>query len=75
LDLNLLFDTTEQARLANRLIWVAIALWKDHAAWAFDELAAFPHWLDAVTPVLPLHRDGLPEKEVCLDEVSDRQWG
>jgi hypothetical protein len=60
LDLNLLFDTAEQARLVNRLIWAAIALWKDHAEWAFDELAAFAHWLDVVTPVLPLQRDGLP---------------
>jgi hypothetical protein len=53
LDLDVLFDTAEQARLANRLMWAALALWKDHAAWAFDELAAFAHWLDAVTPVLP----------------------
>jgi hypothetical protein len=53
LDLNLLFDTAEQARLANRVLWAALALWKDHAAWGFDELAAFAHWLDVVTPVLP----------------------
>src|SRR5919198_2801719 len=59
-DLNLLFDTAEQARLVNRLIWAAIALWKDQAAWGFDELAAFAHWLDVVTPVLPLQRDGMP---------------
>jgi hypothetical protein len=60
LDLNLLFDTAEQARLANRVLWAALALWKDHAAWGFDELAAFAHWLDVVTPVLPLQRDGVP---------------
>jgi hypothetical protein len=54
LDLNLLFDTAEQARLANRLIWAAIAVWPDHATWGFDEIAAFAHYLDVVTPVLPL---------------------
>jgi aminoglycoside/choline kinase family phosphotransferase len=58
-DLNLLFDTAEQARLVNRLIWAAIALWKDHAEWGFDELADFAHWLDVVQPVLPLQA-GLP---------------
>jgi hypothetical protein len=63
LDLNLLFDTAEQARLANRLIWAAIALWKDHAEWAFDELAAFAHYLEVLTPVLPLQKDGLPGEQ------------
>jgi hypothetical protein len=53
-DLNLLFDTAEQARLANRVIWAAIALWKDQVEWGFDELADFAHWLDVVQPVLPL---------------------
>jgi thiamine kinase-like enzyme len=52
-ELNLLFTTAEYARLANRVMWAAVALWMDHVAWGFDELAAFAHWLDVVTPVLP----------------------
>jgi thiamine kinase-like enzyme len=52
-DLNLLFTTAEYARLANRLIWPAIAVWKGHTEWGFDELAALAHWFEMVTPVLP----------------------
>jgi hypothetical protein len=63
LELNLLFDTAEQARLANRVMWAALALWKDRVEWGFDELAAFAHYLDVVTPVLPLQKDGLPGEQ------------
>jgi hypothetical protein len=60
LDLNLLFDTAEQARLANRLIWAAIAVWPDHATWGFDQIAEIARWFEVATPVLPLQRDGMP---------------
>jgi hypothetical protein len=52
-DLNVLFDTAEQARLANRVIWAALAVLHGQAEWGFDELAAFEHWFEVVTPVLP----------------------
>jgi Ser/Thr protein kinase RdoA (MazF antagonist) len=51
--LNLLFDTAEQARLANFVIWPALAVLDGRGEWAFDELAAFEHWFEMVTPVLP----------------------
>jgi len=52
-DLNLLFETAELARYANRLIWPALALLRDQAAWGFEELAAVEEWFVALGPVLP----------------------
>jgi len=43
-----LFDTAEQARYANRVIWPALALVQDHAAWGFPELAEVERWFDAL---------------------------
>jgi hypothetical protein len=57
-ELNVLFDTAEQARLANCVIWPALALLSGPAAWGFDELAAFDHWFEVVTPVLPYEAVG-----------------
>lgn len=51
--LNRLFETAEWARYANRLIWPALALHRDRAAWGFDELAAVESWFQAFEPVLP----------------------
>jgi hypothetical protein len=62
-DLNVLFATAEYARLANRIIWPAIAVAQGHPdrAWAFEELAAFADWLEQVGPLLPASgREGLP---------------
>jgi len=53
-DLNLLFETAEYARFANRIIWPAIALWNDQAAWGFDALAEVERWFEALEPVLPV---------------------
>ena len=53
-DLNLLFDTAECARFANRAIWPAIALLHDRAEWGFDELAAVEQWFEMLEPALPL---------------------
>ena len=50
-DLNLLFGTHEYARLANRIIWPAIALVKDHADWGFEELAEVERWFINFQPV------------------------
>jgi hypothetical protein len=53
-DLNLLFDTAECARYANRIIWPALALWEDQAEWGFDALAEVEQWFEALVPILPL---------------------
>jgi hypothetical protein len=55
-ELNLLFDIAEQARLANRLIWAAIAALDgpaQDAEWGFSELASFEKWFGMLEPVLP----------------------
>lgn len=59
-DLNLLFETAECARFANRVIWPAIALLQDRAEWGFDELAAIEQWFELLEPVLPLSMAGQP---------------
>ena len=51
-ELNLLFETHEYARFANRIIWPAIALVMDHAEWGVEELAEIERWFDKVQPVL-----------------------
>ncbi len=51
-ELNLLFETAECARYANRVIWPARALLRDGAAWGYDELAAVDSWFEALEPVL-----------------------
>ena len=51
-DLNLLFETAESARYANRAIWPAIALLQERAEWGFDELAAVEQWFELLEPVL-----------------------
>ena len=53
-DLNLLFDTAECARCANRAIWPAIALLTERAEWGFDSLAEVERWFEALEPVLPV---------------------
>jgi hypothetical protein len=52
-DLNLLFETHEYARFANRIIWPAIALVMDHAEWGAEELVAIDGWFEQFEPVLP----------------------
>jgi hypothetical protein len=51
--LNTLFDTAEYARLANRVIWPALAVLDGQAGWAFQELALLEQWLEGLRPVLP----------------------
>jgi thiamine kinase-like enzyme len=53
LELAVLFDTAERARYANRVIWPALALMQEHAAWGFPELAEVERWfqtLDSASP-------------------------
>ena len=58
-DMNVLFATAEYSRLANRVIWPAIAVSQGHAdrAWAFEALGALAEWLEQVGPLLPASRD------------------
>jgi len=51
-DLNLMFETAELARFANRIIWPAIALVQDQAEWGFEELAEIEEWFGSLEPVL-----------------------
>lgn len=52
-ELNVLFETAEWARYANRVVWPAVALLMDGAVCAFDELAMVAGWFDDWRPVLP----------------------
>jgi Ser/Thr protein kinase RdoA (MazF antagonist) len=51
-DLNLMFETAELARFANRIIWPAIALVQDQAEWGFEALAEVEQWFGSLEPVL-----------------------
>jgi aminoglycoside phosphotransferase (APT) family kinase protein len=51
-ELNLLFETAECARYANRVIWPAVALLENGADWAVAELAEILGWFDRLEPVL-----------------------
>jgi hypothetical protein len=52
-DLNLLFETAECARYANRIIWPAAALLTGAAESGHGELAQILGWFEALEPVLP----------------------
>ena len=51
-DLNVLFETAEYARYANRVIWPAAAVLQERAAWGWDQLAEVERWFDALEPAL-----------------------
>jgi phosphotransferase family enzyme len=56
-ELDVLFDTAERARYANRVIWPALALVQGGADWGFPELAEIERWfiaLDAASPAVPV---------------------
>ena len=50
-DLNLVFETAEYARFANRIIWPAVALAEEQADWGFEELAEIEGWFEDLQPV------------------------
>lgn len=52
-DLNVLFETAECARFANRIIWPTIALLNERAEWGHGELAQILSWFETLEPVLP----------------------
>jgi Phosphotransferase enzyme family len=52
-ELNGVFETAELARIANRVIWPALAAWEHDAAWALPALEEVERWFDQLTPILP----------------------
>lgn len=50
--LNVLFDTAEQARYANCVAWTVVAWVQDRAEWAPAQLVEIAEWFDALEPVL-----------------------
>ena len=53
-ELNFLFETAELARIANRVIWPALAACDEGADWAYAELEEVERWFEQLEPVLPL---------------------
>jgi aminoglycoside phosphotransferase (APT) family kinase protein len=53
-DLNFLFETAELARIANRVIWPALAAYEDDADWAYAELEEVERWFEQLVPILPV---------------------
>jgi Phosphotransferase enzyme family len=53
-ELNRMFETAELARIANRVIWPALAICEDDADWAWAELAQVEQWFARLEPILPL---------------------
>jgi len=63
-ELNLLFETAEFARFANRVVWPANAIARDGAEWGFDALAEVEQWFEDMQPVLREERETATAKEV-----------
>ena len=61
---NVLFETNEYARLANSVIWAAIAATEEQSLWAFDELEKIGIWFEKLNPVLPT-ADGINVSGSC----------
>ena len=56
-ELNVLFETAELGRYANRLGWLALALLEGGNDWAWEKVAAVEEWFDQLQPVLPAPGD------------------
>jgi len=52
-ELNLLFHTAESARCAHCILFDAMAVLNDGAAWAVEELMDYGRWLEKLRPPLP----------------------
>lgn len=57
-DLNVLCETAECARYANRIVWPAMAPRHESAESEHDELAQVLGWFEALEPLLPLAETG-----------------
>ena len=51
-ELNVLFETAEYARFANRVSWAAMAWLHEGAEWVPIELAEIERWFEALRPIL-----------------------
>jgi thiamine kinase-like enzyme len=51
-ELNVLFETAEYARYANRVIWPAVALLQQRAAWGWEQLTEIERWFETLEPAL-----------------------
>ena len=51
-ELNVLFETAEYARFANRVSWAAMAWLHEGAEWVSIELAEIERWFEALRPIL-----------------------
>ena len=51
-ELNLLFHTAESARFAHSILFDAMAIQNDGAAWAIERLMDYERWLEALRPPL-----------------------
>ncbi len=58
-DLNRLFETAELSRLANIIVWPALALARQPKGWGWDRLAEVDQWLEQMEPVLPPEQTAL----------------
>lgn len=59
-ELNEAFATAELGRIANRVIWPALAAWEDNSDRSFAALAEVERWFDELMPVLPVEDACLP---------------
>jgi hypothetical protein len=57
-DLNRLFETHELARIANRVIWPAIAILDGMAEWGFEALAMIEQWFEQLQPAFQAETEG-----------------
>ncbi len=74
--LNQLFETAELSRLANSIIWPALALVRAPNGWGWERLADIQQWLGQMQPVLPLDQAGPAIIEgILLADLSQTQCG
>jgi aminoglycoside phosphotransferase len=55
-ELNEAFETAELGRIANRVIWPALAAWEGDTGWSFDALAEVERWFEELRPVLAVEQ-------------------
>jgi hypothetical protein len=67
--LNLLCETAELSRYANRVVWPALAIARERAAWGFEALAEVERWFVALEPVI--RRERAARAEPALRAAGD----
>ena len=74
---NALFDTAERARLANSILWRALAALDGYKDWPFEDLAWHEEAFAALEPVLPpeplpLDAEAASERAGCAPPIGGR---